>query len=63
MDSSHADYYQNGITPLATLSTIHFILPFQGEIVGDDCNPTRWVGLAYIVLSGRGYCFFVCFVL
>jgi hypothetical protein len=29
------------------------MLPFQGEIGGDNFNPTRWVGLAYIVLSGR----------
>jgi hypothetical protein len=29
------------------------MLPFQGEIVGNDFNPTRWVGLAYVVLSGR----------
>jgi hypothetical protein len=29
------------------------MLPFQGKIVGGDFNPTRWVGLAYTVLSGR----------
>jgi hypothetical protein len=29
------------------------MLPFQGEMVVGDLNPTRWVGLAYIALSGR----------
>jgi hypothetical protein len=29
------------------------MLPFQGEIVDGDFDPTRWVGLAYVVLSGR----------
>jgi hypothetical protein len=29
------------------------MLPFQGEMVSGYLNPTRWVGLAYIALSGR----------
>jgi hypothetical protein len=29
------------------------MLPFQGKMVVGDLNPTRWVGLAYIALSGR----------
>jgi hypothetical protein len=29
------------------------MLPFQGETVVGTLNPTRWVGLAYIALSGR----------
>jgi hypothetical protein len=35
------------------LSTLNYILPFQGDLVGDNFDPTRWVGLAYVVLSGR----------
>jgi hypothetical protein len=29
------------------------MLPFQGDVIVGDFYPTRWVGLAYIALSGR----------
>jgi hypothetical protein len=29
------------------------MLPFQGETVAGTLNPTRWVGLAYLALSGQ----------
>ncbi|MDR2117339.1 MAG: hypothetical protein LBP87_13255 [Planctomycetaceae bacterium] len=35
-----------------SLSTIR-MLPFQGEIVVGNFNPTRWVGLVYVAPSGR----------
>ncbi|MDR2438793.1 MAG: hypothetical protein LBE12_05405 [Planctomycetaceae bacterium] len=56
---SQADYYLNDNnsacdTIHSQLSTLNYsMLPFQGEMVVGDLNPTRWVGLAYIALSGR----------
>jgi hypothetical protein len=54
-----ADYHPNGNNSACgaihyQLSTINYgMLPFQGETVGGTLNPTRWVGLASIALSGR----------
>jgi hypothetical protein len=50
---------QTAIIPLAALSTINFPLsttvccPFRAKWLVVIWIPTRWVGLAYIALSGR----------
>jgi hypothetical protein len=42
-------------SPLSTINSplSTNILPFQGDLVGGNFDPTRWIGLVYVVLSGR----------